>query len=79
MRKERKTLIFNKTNHRRLVRPGDAPQRSVPRTTQQTHSGHGNASGRYNHLEEVAFEFAFVVDRVRGASTTDSETRSLNS
>ena len=32
-------------------------------------AGHGGASGRYDHLEEVAFEFAFVIDRVLGGAT----------
>ncbi len=27
-------------------------------------AGHGGASGRYDYLKEVAFEFAFIIDRV---------------
>ena len=27
-------------------------------------SGHGGASGRYGRLKEIAFEFAFVLDRL---------------
>ncbi len=27
-------------------------------------SGHGGATGRYDHLKEVAFEYAFILDRV---------------
>jgi oligopeptidase B len=27
-------------------------------------SGHGGASGRYSRIKDVAFEFAFILDRV---------------
>ncbi len=28
-------------------------------------AGHGGSSGRYDYLKEIAFEFAFIIDRIR--------------
>jgi len=28
-------------------------------------AGHGGSSGRYDHLEEMAFRYAFILDQVR--------------
>jgi oligopeptidase B len=30
------------------------------------HSGHAGASGRYDYLKDVAFEYAFLIDRLNG-------------
>jgi oligopeptidase B len=30
-----------------------------------TDNGHGGSSGRYDYLKEIAFEFAFIIDRIR--------------
>lgn len=32
-------------------------------------AGHGGASGRYDHLREVAYDFAFVLDQLGGSMT----------
>ncbi len=37
----------------------------------QMGSGHGGASGRYDFLKEIAFEYAFVIDVTDQASTAD--------
>jgi oligopeptidase B len=40
--------------------------------------GHGGSSGRYEHLREVAFRYAFILDAVGLAGTTAPRTASVN-
>ena len=39
----------------------------------QMGSGHGGASGRYDFLKEIAFEYAFVIDVMGQSSTVPGE------
>ena len=39
--------------------------------------GHGGSSGRYEHLREVAFRYAFILDAVGVAGTATPRTASV--